>query len=130
MTLGSGQGAAGSSYQPIIFTNTSSKTCSLTGYPGVSFLDSGGTQLGDPAAHSGASHGSVNLTPAGKASALLRLPDPGVFSPSNCKQTTAAKVKVYPPNQTESLSAADAADICTTKTGRSSIGPVHAGSDG
>ena len=35
-SLGPASGAAGSSYYPIEFTNSSSATCSLYGYPGVS----------------------------------------------------------------------------------------------
>jgi len=131
LSLGGGQGAAGSTYQPIVFTNTGSKTCSLFGYPGVSFLDASGNQLGVPAAHQSGSDQVVNLAGnGGTASALLRLPDPGVFSPANCRQATASQLKVYPPNQTSSLVVADPAMICTTKHGRSSVRPVVAGESG
>lgn len=131
LTLGSGQGTAGSTYQPIILTNTSSGPCSLTGYPGVSFVDASGAQLGKSAARNNQPYHAVTLAGSGgQASALLRLPDPGVFSPSDCNQATAAKLKVYPPNQTGALVVSDAADVCTTKTGRTVVGPMHAGTDG
>jgi hypothetical protein len=130
LTLGAGQGTAGSTYQPIVFTNTSSGSCSLFGYPGASFVNASGAQLGQPATRDTSTHSVVTLAGGGKASALLRLPDPGVFSPGDCHQTTAARLKVYPPNQTGALLVADAADICTTATGRTSIGPVHSGTNG
>jgi hypothetical protein len=131
LSLGSGQGTAGSTYQPVIFTNTSSKSCSLYGYPGVSFVDSSGTQLGKPAARSNVPHFSaVTLAARGAASALLQLPDPGVFSPGACNEVTADRLKVYPPNQLKALLVSDHAQICTTKRGRTIIGPVHSGTDG
>lgn len=44
--LGPGNGAAGSIYYPIEFTNTSSVACTLYGYPGVSFVTAPGSQAG------------------------------------------------------------------------------------
>ncbi len=50
---GQGNGAAGSSYYPIVFTNVSGASCTLYGYPGVSFVTGvGGSQIGIPAAWS------------------------------------------------------------------------------
>ena len=47
--LGPSDGAAGTIYYPIIFTNTGPVRCSLTGYPGVSSVDAQGRQIGAPA---------------------------------------------------------------------------------
>jgi len=44
-----GNGAAGTIYYPLEFTNLSHHTCYLFGYPGVSALDVNGRQLGSPA---------------------------------------------------------------------------------
>ncbi|MBV9870748.1 MAG: DUF4232 domain-containing protein, partial [Frankiaceae bacterium] len=49
LSLGQSQGAAGSTYVPVVLTNTGAKTCTLRGYPGVSFVDASGTLLGKPA---------------------------------------------------------------------------------
>src|SRR6266704_2148636 len=47
--IAQGGAAAGSTYVPIDFTNTSGSACTLNGYPGVSFVRSPtGGQLGDP----------------------------------------------------------------------------------
>jgi hypothetical protein len=130
LSLGTGQGTAGKTYQPVVFTNTASKPCTLFGYPGVSFVDANGNQLGKAAAHDTGSKQLVTLAPqGGTASALLGVPDPGVFSPANCQQLTASKLKVYPPNQTHALLVSDPAMICT-KAGRSTIRPVVPGSTG
>ena len=43
-----GNGAAGSIYFPLQFTNVSRHTCSMRGFPGVSAIDRNGHQLGSP----------------------------------------------------------------------------------
>ena len=45
-----GNGAAGSIYYPLEFTNLSGHACSMRGFPGVSAIDRNGHQLGSPAA--------------------------------------------------------------------------------
>ena len=52
-----GQGAAGTWYYPLEFTNISNHTCRVWGYPGVSATDANGKQLGDAA-------GRQNICPA------------------------------------------------------------------
>jgi len=130
LSIGQGQGAAGSSYQPIVFTNTGSKPCSLVGYPGVSFVDSGGNQLGAAATRSHGPSQPVTLASGGTASALLQIPDPGVYSQAQCAPMTAAELKVYPPNETVALRVSDTATICTTKRGASKVRAVVSGSSG
>ena len=50
LAVGQGNGAAGTIYYPLEFTNLSHHTCYLYGYPGVSALGRNGNQLGSPAA--------------------------------------------------------------------------------
>jgi hypothetical protein len=128
LSIGQGQGAAGSTIIPLVFTNTGSRPCTMYGYPGVSFLDSGGQQLGVPAARSGTEEGVVTLAPGTKANALLSVPDPGNFSSGDCNRHTSASVRAYPPDQTASLETAESVPVCTTQAGVSSIGPVTPGS--
>ncbi len=48
--VGRSNGAAGTIYYPLGFTNASSAPCTMYGYPGVSFVTSpGGTVIGAPA---------------------------------------------------------------------------------
>ena len=130
LSLGQGQGAAGTSYLPIVFTNTGSKPCTLYGFPGVSFLDSSGKQIGAPAVHSGGEEGVVTLAPNGTANSQLGLPDPGNFPSGGCNPTTAAKLQVYPPGDFGALTIADSATVCTTDGGATSVTPVTPGSGG
>jgi Protein of unknown function (DUF4232) len=102
--LGSNQGggAAGSTYLPINFTNTSGAGCALYGYPGVSFVTGpGGTQIGAAATRaSGASSVSVTLAAHATAHAWLQVVEASNYPASTCQPVTAHWLKVYPPGNT------------------------------
>src|SRR5712691_5582514 len=81
------QGAAGSIYAVIDFVNISSVTCSLYGYPGVSFVtaSSGGSQIGLAATESKtAPRQLVTLAPGATGNALLRIVQAGNYPASKC----------------------------------------------
>src|SRR6478736_645998 len=44
--LGQTNAGAGQVYQPLVLRNTGTAACELRGFPGVSVLDSAGTQIG------------------------------------------------------------------------------------
>ena len=71
-----GNGAAGSIYYPLEFTNLSGHTCAMRGFPGVSAIDRNGHQLGSPAgwATRVAAH-TVVLAPGATAHTILRYSD-------------------------------------------------------
>ena len=61
LAVGAANGAAGTIYYPLDFTNASSSACTMYGYPGVAFVSSpGGSQVGAAAGaqqhHPGAGH--------------------------------------------------------------------------
>src|SRR5215475_5510879 len=58
-------GAAGTWYYPLEFTNHSGHACATGGYPGVSATDANGHQLGDAAARDPVYRGRVVVIPAG-----------------------------------------------------------------
>jgi hypothetical protein len=128
LSLGTAQGAAGSSYIPVILTNTGSGKCTFFGYPGVSFVDAAGNQLGKDAKRSSGAQKTFTLHSGESANATLRMPNPGNFPPSLCHQTTADRLRVYPPGETVALFIKDKVAICTTKAGRTDIGPMSFGS--
>jgi hypothetical protein len=100
MTLGSAGAAAGHFHRALVFTNISAASCTLYGYPGVSFVATvGGRQIGAAAGRSLTSEGLVVLAPGAKAHALLDLLDVLNFPPSVCAASRAHWLKVYPPNQ-------------------------------
>jgi len=97
-----GDGAAGSIYYKLEFTNLSGKTCSLAGYPGVSAVDLSGAQLGTAGARDPSKVRTVKLANGATATAVLRVVEAGNFPSSTCHIRSAAGVRVYPPNQTAS----------------------------
>ncbi len=67
--LGNTDGAMGSWYTPLVFTNTGSTTCTLDGHPGVSFVDATGTQIGPSAERTDATTPTVAFAPGEQANA-------------------------------------------------------------
>jgi Protein of unknown function (DUF4232) len=101
VAAGQGNGAAGTIYYPLEFTNLSHHTCSLFGYPGVSVLDRNGRQLGSPAGWgSRAGARTVNLAPGATAHTILAYHDAAVSTSPGCDPVyTAAQLRIYPPDQ-------------------------------
>lgn len=101
-TIGIAQGAAGSVYQVIDFTNIGTASCSLYGYPGVALA--GGTpvtQIGAAASRSTQTAASlVTLTPGTTGNALLRITVAQNYPASTCKPVASTYLQIYPPNQT------------------------------
>ena len=101
-TIGVAQGAAGSVYQVIDFTNIGTASCSLYGYPGVSLA--GGspvTQIGAAASRSPqAGPALVTLKPGDVANSLLRITQAQNYPASKCSPMASTYLQIYPPNQT------------------------------
>ncbi len=86
-------GAAGHQYAFLQFTNTSTRTCSLTGYPGVQLVKAG-KPIGQPAVRSGKPIRKVQLAPGHSVTAQL-------VDASTCEADKSDSVAIYPPNRTE-----------------------------
>lgn len=97
-----GNAAAGSAYVTLQFTNQSGRTCTLTGYPGVSALDLRGHALGSPSGRNLSTVKVVRLANNATASAVLQIVVAGNYPPAKCHRTDAAALRVYPPGQTAS----------------------------
>jgi hypothetical protein len=107
MTVDTSQadGAAGSTYYPLDFTNTSAAACAMAGYPGVSFVTAGsgaGRQIGTAAQRNPAFGATVvRLAPDGHAHVWLQVAAAGNYPESSCHPVTAHALRVYPPDETE-----------------------------
>jgi len=132
VTLGASNGAAGSVYQTIVFTNTSGATCTLLGYPGVSLVSAPPyTQIGLAAQRSSTTPvTTVTLASGATANAVLRVVDALNFGSATCGPTKAAFLRVYPPNQTAPVYLADASQVCAQPVQTLFISAVQAGSGG
>lgn len=99
VTLGPAEGAAGSTYRPLRFTNRGSTTCTLSGHPGVSYVaGADGHQVGSPATRTGTPV-HVVLRPGATASATLRGVRYETQDPARCRPTAVTGLRVYPPDQ-------------------------------
>ena len=118
---------AGQFHQRLVLTNRGVR-CSLHGYPGVSFLDAAGHQLGSPAAQNTAPVQRVFLETGSAANAVLTYSNAGAYPDSSCRPQQADRVRVYPPGQRSALLAKDAILVCSAPgSGQLHIGPVVTG---
>jgi hypothetical protein len=135
--LSQANGAAGSTYYPLNFTNRSTKACAMYGYPGVSFVTDGGgagRQIGAAALRSSAfAKLSVRLAPGGWAHAWLKVTAAANYPASTCNPVAVRWLRVYPPEETvagyvsQSFSACDSASapllaILPVRAGKGAVG--------
>jgi len=90
------------------FRNTGSASCTLDGYPGVSWVaGDDGHQVGAAAQrqtdNSGSAEQTITLAPGALASAPLNIVDASVIPPTECKPVPVRGLRVYPPGQTAAL---------------------------
>jgi hypothetical protein len=116
-----GNGAAGSIYYPLQFTNLSRHACAMRGFPGVSAIDRNGHQLGSPArwATRVAAH-TVVLAPGATAHTILQYSDATVTTAPGCHPVFSTfELRIYPPNQFSATHAAFDLEAC------SHAGPIY-----
>ena len=135
VTVGPPNGAAGSAYYPLLFTNASPVPCVLYGYPGVALVSQpGGRVLGAPAVRNATFPKEVvRLAPGAVAHASLQVIVAANYPPSQCQPATAHWLQVYPPGEYTALFARFTAQTCTAPTfGGSTLGiyVVRPGSTG
>ena len=138
-SLGGGAGAGMSqNHTGLQLKNTGSSTCTLYGYPGVSWVrGASGIQTGAAATRQADPNGTektVTLAPGGLASAPLDIVDAAVIPPSECKPVAVRGLRIYPPGQQAALflplpTAAGGYGECslTTKSPTLMIGYLEAG---
>ena len=130
---GVAQGAAGSVYQVIDFTNISNKACTMYGYPGVSLA--GGTpvaQVGMAASRSTVAGPTVvTLAPGQTGNALLRITQALNYPRAKCSPAKTTYLQIYPPNQTTPIYLAYSSTGCSSNSvNLLTIGVVQAGAGG
>lgn len=122
-----GGGAAGSAYYRIEFTNLSTTTCTLRGYPKVNAVDLKGARIGAFAAREKGRAKPVTLAPGQAASARLRIVDALNYPADRCKATTAAGLRVAVPGGRGNKIAPLAFETCVrAMTHTLSVAPVRA----
>ena len=132
-TVGVAQGAAGSIYQVIDFTNISGAACTLFGYPGLALA--GGTpvtQIGAAAVRSPTSSPRLVTLAAGKtANAVLQITQAANYPASRCAPKASTYLQIYPPNQTTPIYLAYKSTGCSASAvNLLTVGVVQPGNGG
>jgi hypothetical protein len=116
--IGPSNGAAGTIYYDIVFTNAGSAACFLQGYPGVSLVSAGstaGSQIGADAKRNAVTPSKQIVLAAGQtAHAVIGVADAENFPASKCKPVTAHWLKVFPPDQTVAAYAPFTTQTCAS----------------
>ncbi|HEY8081727.1 MAG TPA: DUF4232 domain-containing protein [Acidimicrobiales bacterium] len=130
-TLGAAQGAAGTTFVPLVFTNPVLYTCTVHGHPRVtSVTGASHTQVGPPATKDPGISSSIWVQPfGGTASALLGIVETGNFTKSACVPHDASGLRVVAPESTHATVLAYAHTVCT-HLASTHVSVVVAGSTG
>jgi predicted small lipoprotein YifL len=104
VTLGPGEGAAGSTYYPVRLKNTSGHPCRTGGFGGVSLVASAtGKPIGAPADRTKRGQAKPLVLGSGqRAESTLRVVNAENFPAGKCHPMQAKGFRVYPPNETHS----------------------------
>jgi Protein of unknown function (DUF4232) len=135
LSVGTGNGAAGSFYYPLQFTNTSGATCTMYGYPGVALVSQpGGSVVGAAAVRNPTFPAEVvTLAPGAVAHASLQVAVAENYPASACGPATAHWLQVFPPGEYAPLFVPFTAQTCRKPVGDGStlgIYVVRAGATG
>ncbi len=128
MALGPSNGTAGATYYPVQFSNKGAASCTLYGFPGVSFA--AGTdqhQVGAAASRTPQAPATITVMPGATSSALLKVTDSGVY---DCTRVQVNGLRVYPPDNTGSVVVPYSGMACTSDVQLLTVGPVVSGSSG
>jgi hypothetical protein len=130
LELGDEGSGAGHHYQRLVFTNNGTQPCTITGFPGVSYLGAGDRQIGTPAERERAVAVTVTLAAGASASALIDERSAGGFPPDQCGgPEPVVGLRVYLPDDTDPVRVPAAGDACPDAVGQLSVRPVQAGRD-
>ncbi|MFE9097347.1 DUF4232 domain-containing protein [Streptomyces sp. NPDC007264] len=99
-TVGADNPGAGQENFPLVLTNRSGRTCTITGFPGAAFVDASGKQLGPDPRRSSGSPTKVTLAPGESAWAGLTFSNPEV---SGARTASPASLLITPPDERTSL---------------------------
>jgi hypothetical protein len=122
-----GGSAAGHRYRRIVFVNTGTRACTVSGFPAVTFAGADGGHLPVGVRRDPVAAGSVTLASGSAAAAVLDLRNPDL---SDCgPPVEATAVRITPPGSAEAVTVPLAASVCGGDAGQVSVGPMVADAD-
>ena len=91
-------------FRPLRLTNTGGRTCTIQGFPGVSYVaGDDGHQVGPAAFREGTKGAVVTLVPGETAFATVGFVQVQNFDPNVCKPTPVRGLRIYPPHDTAAM---------------------------
>ncbi|WP_240519366.1 DUF4232 domain-containing protein [Amycolatopsis antarctica] len=104
LSIGQGDAAAGTVYKQLRFTNVGDRECTVQGWPGVSYVGGDdGHQIGESAFREGEKGGAIELGKGESAFADIGMVNVGNFDQAQCEPEQVRGLRVYPPQETESM---------------------------
>ena len=114
-SLGPPEGAAGTTFYPVIMQNAGSAACSMAGYPAVSFIAGMDNHpVGVAARQDPETVGTVVIDPGQSTSANLGIVNAGNF-PADCDAVPVSGLQVNLPNQPDSMIIGHADTACASE---------------
>jgi hypothetical protein len=100
-----GGSSAGATRVAIILRNHGAQSCTLQGWPGVSFVGGGnGTQIGNAATLDRSTpHQTLTLRPSGEVQAIVTVRDAGDWDSATCHPRVTDGFRVIPPGSRQAL---------------------------
>ncbi len=119
----------GTMYRGLVFTNTGRRTCTIQGFPGVSFVAGDrGRQVGHAAWWDGPKGEVITLNPGDAATAPVGFTNIDFYDPADCRPTPVRGLRVYPPHDTAAAFVAFPTKACAaTSIMHLLVLTVHAG---
>ncbi|MFD0183881.1 DUF4232 domain-containing protein [Streptomyces sp. NPDC127133] len=120
--------AAGTTHFQLVFQNTGDSTCTLTGFPGVSFRGRDGARIGNAAERdTDAAATTVTLIPNAHAAADAQAPSGrSGYSDAECRLKSVSFLGVFPPGSRDQIDAPwKTAECGSSAIHGLKVGPVH-----
>ncbi|MQA07962.1 MAG: DUF4232 domain-containing protein [Pseudonocardiaceae bacterium] len=115
LDLVGGEGAAGTVYRSLKFTNSGGESCVIQGFPGVSYVTGdSGQQVGPAALREGTKGAPITLAPGSSASVDVGFTNVRNFAPADCRPTKVRGLRVYPPHDTAAMFVPFRTDGCAS----------------
>lgn len=130
LRLGGGDAAAGTSYRALVFTNKGGRTCTIQGFPGVSYVaGDDGHQVGPAAERTGEKGAVITLKPGESAYADVGFVQVLNYDTNVCKPTEVRGLRIYPPHEYDSMFVSNPGTGCagTPPGNQLTISTVQAG---
>lgn len=104
LSLSGGDAAAGTTYRNLVFTNKGGRTCTIQGFPGVSYVTGDdGHQVGPAAYRVGKKGPVITVQPGASAISDIGFVQVRNYDPAVCKPTEVRGLRVYPPHEYDSM---------------------------